>query len=132
MPLIYKIFEDINLVYVKAVDVLEYEELMDHIEKLANDPAYVPPMKKLIDYVELKKSSLSTSESIAFSKRKQELVDRFLNEKCAIVTQADYFSLVTKYHQGYIDEGKLKTKIFQDIDEAKVWLDIDMDYDLSI
>lgn len=132
MSLKYKIFEDIKLVYVKAVDVLDYDELMDHIEKLANDPAYIPPMKKLLDYVDLKKSSLSNSESIAFSKRKQELSDRFLDEKCAIVTQEDYFSLITKYHQSYIDEEKLKTRIFQNIDEAKVWLDIDLHYELSI
>jgi hypothetical protein len=132
MSLKYKIFEDIKLVYVKAVDLLDYDELMDHIEKLANDPAYIPPMKKLLDYVDLKKSSLTNSESIAFSKRKQELSDRFLDEKCAIVTQEDYFSLITKYHQSYIDEEKLKTRIFQNIDEAKVWLDIDLLYELSI
>jgi hypothetical protein len=132
MSLKYKIFEDIKLVYVKAVDTLEYEELMDHIEKLANDPAYIPPMKKLLDYVDLKKSGLSTRESIDFSKRKQELADRFINEKCAIVTQADYFSGITRYHQAYIDEEKLKTKIFQNIDEAKAWLGIDLDYKLSI
>lgn len=132
MSLKCKIFKDINLVYVKAVDVLKYKELMDHIEKLANDPEYIPPMKKLLDYIDLKSSSLSTSESIAFSKRKRELADKFLNEKCAIVTHADYFSGISKYHQAYIDEEKLKTKIFQNIDEAKAWLDIDLDYELSI
>ncbi len=132
MSLKYKIFEDIKLVYVKASDDLKYEELMAHIEKLANDPAYIPPMKKLLDYVDLKKSGLSNSESIDFSKRKQELSDRFINEKCAIVTREDYFSGIKKYHQAYIDEEKLKTKIFQSIDEAKAWLEIDPDYELKI
>ncbi len=132
MSLEYKIFEDIKLVYVKAFDVLKYEELMDHIEKLANDPAYIPPMKKLLDYVDLKKSGLSTRESIDFSKRKQEMADRFINERCAIVTHADYVSGITKYHQAYIDEKKLKTKVFQNIDEAKEWLGIDPDYELSV
>ncbi|MGD9161313.1 MAG: hypothetical protein PVG39_23065 [Desulfobacteraceae bacterium] len=54
---------------------------MDHIEKLANDPAYIPPMKKLPDY---------------------------------------------------IDEEKLKIRVFQDIDDAKTWLEIDLNYKLSI
>jgi hypothetical protein len=62
-------------------DDLKYEELMDHIEKLANDPAYIPPMKKLPDY---------------------------------------------------IDEEKLKIRVFQDIDDAKTWLEIDLNYKLSI
>ena len=132
MSLKYKIFEDIKLVYVKAVDELKFEELMAHIETLANDPAYVPPMKKLLDYAELKKSGLTNSESIDFSKRKQELSDRFANEKCAIVTLADFVSGINKYHQAYIDETKLKTMVFENIDDAKAWLGIDPDYELSL
>ena len=105
---------------------------MDHINELANDPGYIPPMKKLLDYSELKKYEVTTEESVTFSKRKQELSDIFLNEQCAIVVPSDLVFGMARHHQAFLDEEKLHTKIFRDLDEAKAWLEIGQDYKLSI
>jgi hypothetical protein len=128
----YKIFDDIKLVYVKADGPLYLKDLMDHIEKLAADPKYIPPMLKLVDYRELEGYGISIRESEIFSQKKQSLSDKFINEKCAFVVSSDLIFGMVRHHQAYLDEDKLSTNIFRDINEAKNWLGIDTDYELSV
>lgn len=128
----YKIFEDTKLVYVKADGTMRFQDLMEHIETLAKDPGYTSPMKKLLNYLELEKYEVTTRESEIFSKRKQELVNRFMNEKCAIVVPSDLIYGMARHHQAFVDPVRLETDIFRDINEAIRWLEIDPDQDFTL
>jgi len=70
MPLIYEIIESKKLVYVHGTGAVTFYELMHHIEELCLDPKYKAPMKKLIDYRQIKYLDLSMQEQEVFAQKK--------------------------------------------------------------
>ena len=71
MPLIYEIIESKKLVYVIGTGAVTFYELMHHIEELCLDPKYKAPMKKLIDYRQIKYLDLSMQEQEVFAQKKK-------------------------------------------------------------
>ena len=89
MTIKHKIIEDLKLVYAVTDGILNFEDLMNHIEDLSKDPKYNSPMLKLVDYRNLKEYGLTTKEAEIFSIKKASLTERFLNEKCAFIVCSD-------------------------------------------
>lgn len=70
---------------------------MNHLDELSQDSKYNAPMKKLIDYRQIKKMDISMVEQQRFVEKKASLKELFFGEKCAIVTSTDFgFALVTQ------------------------------------
>ena len=126
MSLKYKIIEDCKLVYVVGDDSLNFDELMNHIGELSQDTKYNSPMLKLVDYRNLKKYGLTTDESEIFSIKKASLAERFLHEKCAFIVPSDLGYGMVRHHQAFINEDKIETEIFRELEDAKEWLGINV------
>ncbi|MBN1406606.1 MAG: hypothetical protein JW956_02390 [Calditrichaceae bacterium] len=128
MALKYEIIEELNLVLAVGKDVISFKELMDHMDQLSKDARYKRPMKKLVDYRKVKSVQLNSSESETFAQKKASLGNVFLGEKCAIVAPIDPIYGVARIHDSLMDykEPGIEISVFRDWDEAKDWLNIDL------
>ena len=127
MPLRYKIVEGKKLVYVIGTGMVTFYELMHHIEKLSQDPNYNAPMKKLIDYRQIKYLDLSMQEQEVFAQKKAEFNTSYIGEKCAIVVPTDVGFGIARIHGALMDDSNIDTMVFRDVNEALNWLGIDSD-----
>jgi hypothetical protein len=131
MALKYKIINSKKIVYVIGNGVITFSELIQHIDELAQDPAYTAPMKKLVDYRDIESLNLSMNESEIFAQRKAELDEIFSEEKCAIVTTIDSSFGVARVHDTLIGfkNPNIDTMVFRDFIKAQQWLGIALDDD---
>ncbi len=127
MPIKYKIFPDKKFVYALGIGEITYDDLFHHIDKLATDPDYTPPMKKLVDYRNSTLSRLSTEESIRISDRKAQLIKAFKDEKCAFVIKSNLDFGMTRFHGLHIEESGITTNVFRNMEDALEWLEVDLD-----
>jgi hypothetical protein len=127
MPIKYKIFQDRKLIYARGIGKIAYDDLLLHFEKLAADPKYISPMKKLVDYRTSTLSTLSTKESIKVTEKKAQLIETFKNEKCAFLTKSDLDFGMTRFHEAHIDDSSIMTYSFRNIEDALAWLEVDLE-----
>jgi hypothetical protein len=130
MPLKYEIIETKKLLYVKGIGAVFFSELMNHIDELCQDPKYKAPMKKLIDYRQIKKLDLSMDEQERFVEKKASVEKVFSGEKCAIVAPTDFGFALARVHAALIEGSDLDTSIFRDFNEALTWLGVELDDEL--
>ena len=129
MPLKYEIIESKKLLYIKGIGAVSFSELMNHVDELCQDPKYKAPMKKLVDYRQIKKLDLSMDEQERFVEKKASVKELFSGEKCAIVAPTDYGFALARVH-GALSEGSNRdTSIFRDFNDALTWLDVKLDDD---
>ena len=129
MPLKYEIIQSKKLVYVIGTGAVTFYELMHHIEVLGQDPKYKAPMKKLIDYRQLKYLDLSMNEQEVFAQKKAALSASYTGEKCAIVAPTDVGFGIARIHGALIDDSIIDTMVFRDFNKALSWLDIELNDD---
>jgi hypothetical protein len=98
MPLKYEIIGSKKLLYVKGIAAVSFSELMDHVDELCQDPKYKAPMKKLVDYRQIKKLDLSMDEQERFVEKKTSVKELFSGEKCAIVAPTGYGFALARVH----------------------------------
>jgi len=77
MPLKYTIIESKKLLYAKATGTVTFSELMNHVEELCQDSKYKAPMKKLIDYRQIKNMDISMDEQERFAEKKASVKELF-------------------------------------------------------
>ncbi|MEW5746366.1 MAG: hypothetical protein AB1805_13120 [Nitrospirota bacterium] len=124
MPIRYKIFEDRKLVYAAGEGKVTIDDLLRHIETLARDSTYVPPMKKLVDYSNAEILGLTIEELQKFTELKARLKDAFKGEMCAIVVKHDLDFGMARMHGVKLEPSKIETNVFRDIKSALKWLDV--------
>lgn len=125
MPIQYKIFADQKLVYAIGVGKISIEDLLMHLEELARDPAYQPPMKKLVDYRNTPVLALTPEEIRIFTNQKSLHQSKFEGEKCAIVYRSDYDFGMGRVHGATVSTG-IDTGTFHSLSEALNWLKLDL------
>ncbi len=130
MPLKYEIIESKKLLYVKGIGAVFFPELMNHVDELCQDPKYKAPMKKLIDYRQIKKLDLSMDEQERFVEKKASVEKVFSGEKCAIVAPTDFGFALARVHAALSEGSDLDTSIFRDFNEALTWLGVELDDEL--
>ena len=126
MSLKYEIYENLKLVLAIGKDIISFKELMDHMDQLSKDPRYIKPMKKLVDYRQVKSIQLNSAESETFAQKKAGLANIFIGEKCAIVAPVDPAYGVARVHDSLMDykEPGIEVSVFRDWEEAQNWLDV--------
>ena len=129
MPFTYEIIESKKLIYAKAAGTVSFNDLLNHIDKLCQDPKYKAPMKKLVDYRQIKKMDLTMDEQEHFVDKKASVNELFAGEKCAIITPTDYGFALARVHAGLSERSNRDTLIFRDFNEALTWLDVELDDD---
>jgi hypothetical protein len=127
MPLEYKIIESKKLLYVKGVGAVSFSELMNHVDELSQDPKYKAPMKKLVDYRQVKKLDLSMDEQERFVEKKASMKELFFGEKCAIVSPTDFGFALARVHGALCEGSNRETSVFRDFNEALAWLGVELD-----
>ena len=127
MPLIHKIIESKKLIYTKATNTVTLSDLMNHIDELCQDPKYKAPMKKLVDYRQIKKFDLSMKEQERFVQKKASAKDLFSEEKCAIVMPTDIGFSLARVHASLGERVGIDTAVFRDFNEALAWLGVELD-----
>jgi len=125
MPLRYKIIENKRLVYVLGTEIVTFDELVENIKELSDDPLYKPPMRKLVDYRRLQMIELSMQESERFAQEKELRRASFENEQCAIVAPKDVNFGIARMHAALMDQSTMTTKVFRDLEDARAWLGIE-------
>ena len=129
MTVQYKIIENKKIVYVLGTDVITFSDLMDHTDDLSHDKNYKAPMRKLVDYRNIKKFDLSIKEAEIFANKKASLTDVFSRETCAIVAPRDMEYGMARVHFALTSDSTITTEVFRKFKEALVWLNIELDDD---
>ncbi len=129
MPIKYKIFQNRKLVYALGNGKITFDELLQHIEELAADPQYKPPMKKIVDYRNATLFGLSIEEANKFTIKKVQLVEIFNNETCAFVMNSDLDFGMSRAHEAHFENSDITTNVFRNMEEALSWLQVDLDKD---
>ena len=129
MPFKYEIIESKKLLYAKAIGKVTFSELMNHLDELCQDSKYKAPMKKLIDYRQVKKMDISMNEQERFVEKKASLKELFFGEKCAIVAPTDFGFALARVHGALSERSNIDTSIFRYFNEALAWLDVELDDD---
>jgi len=132
MPVRYKIIESKKLVYAVGSESLTLSDLLKHLDALAADPKYKAPMKKIVDYRNATIKKLTMNEADIFTSKKTRLKKLFLGEKCAIVTNNDADFGMSRSHGTKIEQAEIDTMVFRELNEALVWLDIQIDDELTM
>ena len=127
MSLKYKIFKNRKLVYVVGEGKIKFDDLLDHFEGLSNDPMYIPPMKKFVDYRNSTLVKLSIDQAHQITKKKIQLKEKFKNEICAFVTKTDVDFGLSRMHGAQLESSDITTNVFRNIEDALSWLNVDLD-----
>ena len=122
----YRIHKDLKFIYAAGEGTLTAHEINNHLDELLEDPAYTPPMLKLVDYRKVKEYQFSNKEAEIFSKKKASMAKHFSQEKCAILVASDLGFGIARLHQAFIDEKNIKTEVFRNLEDAQKWLGVDI------
>jgi len=127
MPFKYEIIESKKLLYAKATGKVTFSELMNHLDEVCQDPKYKAPMKKLVDYRQIKKMDISMDEQERFAEKKASVNELFSGEKCAIVAPSNFGFALARVHAELSESSNRYTSIFRDFNEGLKWLSIELD-----
>ena len=84
-------------------------------------------MKKLVDYRTIESIIISPEEADIIARRKDELNNKFSNERCAFISPGDLTFGTARVHQALVESVDINTAVFRNIEEALEWLDITQD-----
>ena len=124
MALEYDIIENKRLVIAKGSGTLSRHEIVNHFDTLSKDPRYKAPMKKLVDFRNVDRFTLSMDDEKKLSAHKSSYEGIFRNERCAIVSSKDIIYGMSRVHEALMFESKIDINVFRDIHEAIKWIDI--------
>lgn len=127
MPIKYDIIEEQKLILATGYGVVTANDVISHLDSLATEKKYIAPMKKLVDYRTIEGIIISPDEADIIARRKDELHNKFSNEKCAFISPGDLTFGTARVHQALVESVDINTAVFRTIEEALEWLDITQD-----
>ena len=127
MSIEYDIMMDKKLVLTKGSGVITGIDVIRHLDALAVDDRYKPPMKKLVDYRTVDSIRISLKEAYSIAHKKIKLASIFTGERCAFVSPMDLAYGSSRVHQALVARASLKTEVFKRIEDALEWLDVTLD-----
>ena len=129
MAIQYKILPDKKLVYVSGKTKPTIEEQIQCLFSIAQDPLYVAPMKKLVDFRVCEPIGYSHDEIKRFTEAKAELKERFKGEATAVIVNNDLDFGVSRVFSSFLEPHNLDLCVFRNLDDALRWLDVEVDDD---
>ncbi|MBI5523446.1 MAG: hypothetical protein HY910_12520 [Desulfarculus sp.] len=124
MSIEYQITSSLRLVYVEMRKALSLEELISHLEELAADENYVPPMKKIVDFTNLKDGPMPRFTAGDFAALETYYKDRLRGEHCVFVTPSDFRFGMGRLFSGYMVNANLKVSVVRTLEAALALLEI--------
>ena len=80
MPVKYDIIAEKNLIIVVGSGVVTANDIISHLDRLAENNSYTAPMKKLVDYRTIEAIKILPAEAELIAHRKKELATKFTGE----------------------------------------------------
>ena len=131
MPIEYDIIEEQKLVLAKGSGVVNSVDIIGHLESLAADSRYTPPMKKIIDYRYVDSINISSEEAVKIALKKDTFSNKFQGERCVFISPGKDTYSASRVHQSLIDSSSIDTAVFRQIEKALEWLKITLDANLE-
>ena len=120
----YQIIPELRLVYVDMRKSFTPEELISHLEDLAADKNYVPPMRKIVDYSNLADFPTPAFAPQDFARLKVFFKDKLRGEHCVFVTPTDLRYGMARFFAGYMNDAPLDVSVVRSLEEALALLEI--------
>ena len=128
MPYNYKIIKELKLNYVKASGIVLGKEIVDSARKMFKDPDWSCVRKQISDFKEVKELVITFQEFekiIGVEKEQneeQEKIHKGEIGKLAIVANKEIYDIIFKLYEIKTKDGFHKTKLFNTLDNALIWL----------
>lgn len=124
MTVEYKIIRDLHLVYVKMHKALSIEELIAHLDDLAADQNYIQPMRKIVDFTNIKDAVMPIYRFGDFGDIEGFYKTKLRGEHCVFVADSDFFFGMARLFEGYMDGKNIKVSVVRSLDMALALLNI--------
>lgn len=125
MSLDYQIISGLRLVYVEMPKALSIEELVSHLEELAADDSYVPPMKKIVDFSNVGDAPMPRYDMKGFARLQALYANELRGERCVFVTPTDFRYGMGRLFEGYMADAPFEVTVVRSLGEALELLAID-------
>ena len=125
----YIINKEMKLNFVNASGLVSGKEIIETTTKMFKDPDWKFVRKQISDFREAKELIITSQdfEKIIEVEKKQQPLQEIIHNgetgKLAIVAKKEIYDIVFKLYSIKTKDGFHKTGIFNDMDEAVVWLD---------
>ena len=125
MPLKYKIFSDLKIVYVRGTGKVTADEIMTTGAKIFANSKWINGFNILLDYREISELGVKSEdiENIVDQDKRNEYL--FDQSKCAIVADNDLVFGLSRMWEAYSEDTKIKAMVFRNIEDSLRWLDMD-------
>ena len=120
----YQIISSLRLVYVEMPKALSIEELISHLEELAANEDYLPPMKRIVDFSNLADAAMPRYDMAGFDRLKALYSSELRGEHCVFVTPTDFRYGMGRLFDGYMDNAPFEVSVARSLQEALELLDI--------
>ena len=128
MPYTYKIIKELKLNYVKASGTVLGKDIIDTARQTFKDPDWSHVRKQISDFKDVKELVITFQEFekiVVVEKEQQDEQEKIHNGeigKLAIVAEKDIYDIIFKLYEFKTKDGFHETRLFNNLDEALVWL----------
>lgn len=120
----YQIIPSLRLVYVAMRRAMSFKELVVHLEDLAADEDYVPPMKKIVDFSVVEDIPMYMFAQDDFDKLKTFYEGKLRGEHCVFVTPTNFKYGMGRHFGGSMGDAHLEVSVVRTLEEALALLEI--------
>ena len=127
MTIRYKIFPDLEILYIGGTGNVTTDEITTTGAKVFAESEWTNGFNILIDYREISKFEVKAEgvhKIINQDKANKHLFDQ---SKCAIVADSDLVYGLSRMWEILSEDSKIPTMIFRNIEDALQWLGLDRD-----
>ena len=124
MSVEYQIISSLRLVYVEMRQALSIKELFSHLEDLAADEQYISPMKKIVDFTNLKDAPMPTFSIADFARLNAFYENELRGEHCVFVTPSNFRFGMARLFEGYMGDSDVEVAVVRSLEAALALLDI--------
>ena len=121
MPASYRIDVARRLVLSRAWGVFTAQDLLDHYNALAADPAFDPSFSQLVDLRDVEQVELDTSVI------RRHALERLFGggAQRALVVSSDMHYGLARMYGAFAEFASQNVKVFRDMHEAEQWLGLE-------
>lgn len=124
MPVSYRLEPQRGRVRTTCSGTVAFEEVVAHLDQLANDPATPARLDVLLDLRELETGSLPDRGQLQLvAEHAGKVRDRIAWGLCAIVADVDVIFGIARMFEPIAEDKFRGTRVFRRLEEAERWLD---------
>jgi hypothetical protein len=128
MPADFRIDLEKRRVWSYATGDLSYEDMTDHMNRLAKHPQFDPRFSQMLDFRGISIVGVTTEEVIALAEVR---VFSPQSKRAFVAPEPLNFGLARMYEALRATKGDDRIRVFRDYDEALEWLDLEEGGDVA-